>query len=131
MWAENILPRNNYSQINDLLNANMLMACLSTLCRILNTVYTDANTVTFNKLKVGWTTHISIFLQNRFQAIKGLKPLSILVDGSYLVVEFVEWRTAESEVSGSYPRVRFLLLEQKPVLYREWSGILETHALYR
>ena len=28
-------------------------------------------------------------------------------------------------------RVRILLLEQKPVLYHEWSGVVETHALYR
>ena len=24
-----------------------------------------------------------------------------------------------------------ILLEQKPVLYHEWSGMVETHALYR
>ena len=29
------------------------------------------------------------------------------------VVELVEWRTAESDVSGSNPRARFLLKEQK------------------
>ena len=33
-------------------------------------------------------------------------------------------QTAESEVSGSNPRARFLLLEQKPVLYHEWSGMV-------
>ena len=33
--------------------------------------------------------------------------------------------------SGSNPRARFLLLEQKPVLYHEWSGMVETNALYR
>ena len=48
-----------------------------------------------------------------------------------LVVELAELRTAESEVSGSNPRVQFLLLEQKPVLYHQWSGMVETCALYR
>ena len=38
------------------------------------------------------------------------------------VVELIEWRTPESEVSGSDTRARFLLLEQKPVLYHEWLG---------
>ena len=47
------------------------------------------------------------------------------------VLELVQWRTAELEVSGSNPRARFLLLEQKPVLYHEWSRIAETHAVYR
>ena len=32
---------------------------------------------------------------------------------------------------GFKSRARFLLLEQKPVLYHEWSGMVETHALYR
>ena len=44
--------------------------------------------------------------------------------------ELVEWRTSESEVSGSNPWAHDLLLEQKPVLYDEWSGMMETHAQY-
>ena len=46
------------------------------------------------------------------------------------VVEFVEWWTARLEVLGSNPRARFLLLEQKPVLYQEGSGMVETYSLY-
>ena len=38
----------------------------------------------------------------------------------------VERRTAKSDVSVSNPRARFLLLEQKPFLYHEWSGMVET-----
>ena len=47
------------------------------------------------------------------------------------VVELVEWRTEESEVSGSNSRARFQLLKHKPVLYHEWSGMVGSHALYR
>ena len=45
------------------------------------------------------------------------------------MVLLVEWRTAESEDSGSNPWARLLLLEQKPVLYHEWSIMAETHSL--
>ena len=39
-----------------------------------------------------------------------------------------QWsQTAESEVLGSNPWARFELLEQKPVLYHEWSGMVGTH----
>ena len=37
--------------------------------------------------------------------------------------------TMESEVSGANPQALFLVLEQK--LYHEWSGMVETHSLYR
>ena len=39
-------------------------------------------------------------------------------------------RPAESEVSGSNARAP-IFPEQKPFLYHEWSGMVETYALYR
>ena len=43
------------------------------------------------------------------------------VNVTHHVVELVEWRTAESEVSGSSPRARLQLLEQK-----QHCGVLAT-----
>ena len=48
-----------------------------------------------------------------------------------LGVELVQWRTADSEVSGSNPRLDSYFKDINQVTYHEWSGMVETHALYR
>ena len=39
-------------------------------------------------------------------------------------------RGSVGRVTDCGVRLEFLLLEQKPVLYQEWSRMMETHALY-